>query len=82
MEKGCFSNGKSLCFGADSFGCGGAKRYLDYTTEVMPGFEYFLSCGIEGRIEGERYKITPEMDESSLITPSWAKVRGRLNFNE
>jgi hypothetical protein len=46
-------NGKSICFMADSLGCGGAKRYLGYATEVMPGFEYFLSCGIEGRIEGK-----------------------------
>lgn len=54
-------NAKSLCFRADSFGCGGAKRYLGYAKEVMPGFEYFLSCGIEGRIEGERYKKSPEI---------------------
>ncbi|MBW1802768.1 MAG: DUF169 domain-containing protein, partial [Deltaproteobacteria bacterium] len=54
-------NGRSLCFGADSLGCGGAKRYLGYAAEIMPGFEYFLSCGIEGRVEGERYKKSPEI---------------------
>ena len=27
----------------------------------MPEFEYFLSCGIQGRMEGERYKKTPEI---------------------
>lgn len=53
--------GNSLCFEADSIGCGGAKRYLGYAPEIMPGFEYFLSCGIEGKIEGERYKKTPEI---------------------
>lgn len=55
-------NGQALCFGAESFGCGGAKRYLGYTQEMsMPNFEYFLSCGIEGEMEGERYKKSPEI---------------------
>lgn len=27
----------------------------------MPNFEYFLSCGIPGKLEGERYKKSPEM---------------------
>jgi len=27
----------------------------------MKNFEYFLSCGIPGRLEGERYKKTPEL---------------------
>ena len=54
-------SGDSLCFNADSIGCEGGKRYLGYTQEMMPGFEYFLSCGIEGKMEGERYKKTPEI---------------------
>jgi uncharacterized protein (DUF169 family) len=53
--------GKSLCFGADSLGCFGAKRYLGYMKEIMPNFEYFLSCGIPGELEGERYKKSPEI---------------------
>ncbi len=54
--------GQSLSFGGDSFGCSGAKRYLGYTQEMsMPNFEYFLSCGIEGKMEGERYKKSPEI---------------------
>ncbi len=59
-------NGQSLCFGASSIGCPGAKRYLGYATEIMPGFEYFLSCGIEGRIEGERYKKSPEIVKETM----------------
>ena len=53
--------GESLCFEHDSVGCGGGKRYLGFEPEIGPGFEYFLSCGIEGRMEGERYKKTPEI---------------------
>jgi len=28
---------------------------------MRPNFEYFLSCGIPGEMEGERYKRSPEM---------------------
>jgi hypothetical protein len=53
--------GKSLSFGTKSIACFGGKRYLGFSQELMPGFEYFLSCGIPGKIEGERYKKTPEL---------------------
>ncbi|MBM4159356.1 MAG: hypothetical protein FJ216_11345 [Ignavibacteria bacterium] len=54
-------NGKSLYFDKNSLPCGGAKRYLGYEKKLMPNFEYFLSCGIPGKMEGERYIRTPEM---------------------
>ncbi len=53
--------GASLYFGAETIGCFGGKRYLGFGGELMPDFEYFLSCGIEGQLEGERYKKTPEL---------------------
>jgi uncharacterized protein (DUF169 family) len=53
-------NGRSMVYNSDALGCAGAKRYLGYTEKVRPGFEYFLSCGND-KIEGERYKRTPEM---------------------
>ena len=53
--------GKSLYFDAESIGCFGGKKYLGFTTKVMENFEYFLSCGIPGKLEGERYKKTPEL---------------------
>jgi len=53
--------GASLSYGAEALGCGGAKRYLGYSAEAMPNFDYFLSCGIPGELEGERYIRTPEM---------------------
>jgi hypothetical protein len=53
--------GESISFGPESITCGGAKRYLGYAAEVRPNFEYFLSCGIPGEMEGERYKKTPEI---------------------
>jgi hypothetical protein len=53
--------GHSLCFEAASVGCGGGQRYLGFTQELAPNFEYFLSCGIPGKMEGERYKKSPEL---------------------
>jgi uncharacterized protein (DUF169 family) len=53
--------GASLCFNIDSMGCPGGRRYVGFTQEIMPNFEYFLSCGIPGKLEGERYKKTPEL---------------------
>jgi len=58
--------GRLLCFDAQSIGCFGGKRYTGFADEVMPGFEYFLSCGIPGKLEGERYKKTPEMVKSFI----------------
>lgn len=53
--------GKSIYLEGDSVGCPGGRRYLGFSQRIMPGFEYFLSCGIPGKIEGERYKKTPEL---------------------
>ena len=53
--------GESMAYDVDGVGCPGGKRYLGFADELMPDFEYFLSCGIPGKIEGERYKKTPEM---------------------
>lgn len=53
--------GESLCFDAGSIGCFGGKRYAGFSTGAMPNFEFFLSCGIAGKLEGERYKKTPKL---------------------
>ncbi len=51
--------GASLRFDTDSIGCAGGKRYTGFKEELRPGFEYFLSCGLPGKFEGERYKKSP-----------------------
>jgi len=58
--------GASLLFGADSIGCSGGKRYTGFSDELSPNFEYFLSCGIPGKLEGERYKKSPELVKDML----------------
>ncbi len=54
-------NGRSMCFNIESIGCFGGKKYLGFTEKLRPNFEYFLSCGIPGKLEGERYKKSPEL---------------------
>ena len=46
--------------------CGGAKRYLGFAPGLRENFEYFLSYGIEGVMEGERYKKSPEIVKQLL----------------
>jgi hypothetical protein len=58
--------GTSLCLSAETIGCGGGKRYLGFARELMPDFEYFLSCGIPGKLEGERYKKSPELVREAI----------------
>ena len=62
--------GKSIYFDAESLKCG--QRYLGFSKEIRPTLRYFLSCGVPGKIRGERYSKTPEMvDEFIKNTPSF-----------
>jgi hypothetical protein len=70
--------GIPLCFEAASIGCSGGKRYLGFTRDVMPGFEYFLSCGIPGKLEGERYKKSPELVKE--MQKNWPEFRSPHRF--
>jgi hypothetical protein len=64
--------GRAFCFDAESIGCFGGKKYLGFREEIRPDFAYFLSCGIPGKVEGERYKKTPELvAESVKLAPSF-----------
>ena len=69
--------GKSLCFDVDAIGCGGGKRYLGFTEGIRPKFEYFLSCGIPGEMEGERYKKTPDivLEAMKILPPFKAPAK-------
>lgn len=52
--------GETLAFNNSNMGCAGGKRYCGFSNTIRPGFEYFLSYGIEGEMEGERYKNHPD----------------------
>lgn len=52
--------GKTVYFDKTHFGCPGGAYYMGFRETPMPNIEYFLSCGISGEMEGERYIKTPE----------------------
>lgn len=70
-------DGQSFAFDVDSVGCPGGKRYLGFSDKLAPNFEYFLSCGIPGKLEGERYKKSPEMVKEYLKHAPPVKAPGR-----
>ncbi|NWF91696.1 MAG: DUF169 domain-containing protein [Syntrophaceae bacterium] len=63
---------KTVFFDKDHFGCPGGAYYMGFRDMPMPNIEYFLSCGIAGEMEGERYIKTPE-----LAREFFAKMRPR-----
>ena len=71
-------DGNSLCFDAVSIGCPGGKRYLGFAEGIMPGFEYFLSYGIPGRLEGERYCKSPELVKEIMKSTPTFQAPGRF----
>jgi hypothetical protein len=58
--------GYSFVYDARTPGCSGGKRYTGFSKSLRPKFEYFLSCGIPGELEGERYKKSPQLVEAYL----------------
>jgi uncharacterized protein (DUF169 family) len=59
-------DGYSFVYDAHTPGCSGGKRYSGFSENLRPKFEYFLSCGIPGELEGERYKKSPQLVEEYL----------------
>ena len=68
--------GKTVCFDINTIGCGGGKRYLGFDSKLAPNFEFFLSYGIPGKLEGERYKKTPELVKEYLKNQKPSKAPG------
>jgi hypothetical protein len=59
-------NGETLRLSSKSIGCPGGCRYTGFTQTMSSDFEYFLSCGIPGKFEGERYKKSPELVREAM----------------
>ena len=69
--------GKSMSFPAEAIGCFGGKRYLGFAQKVMPNFDYFLSCGIPDKLEGERYKKSPTLVNQAMLHQQPFQAPGR-----
>ncbi len=59
--------GFPFVYDAHTPGCSGGKRYTGFSHSLRPDFEYFLSCGIPGELEGERYKRDPALVSQYLL---------------
>jgi len=62
--------GHTLAYHAKSPGCPGGKRYTGFVQKLRPDFEYFLSCGIPGEMEGDRYEQCPQLVREYLAQHS------------
>lgn len=69
--------GTPYVYDAHTPGCPGGKRYTGFAQALRPNFEYFLSCGIPGKMEGERYKQSPELVEAYLAQHPSFEAPGR-----
>lgn len=52
---------ETVYFDKNHFGCPGGAYYMGFRETPRPNIEYFLSYGIPGEMEGERYIKTPEL---------------------
>ncbi len=60
--------GETAYFDAGHTGCFGGSYYMGFRPVSLPKIEYFLSCGIPGEMEGERYIKTPELAREYFAT--------------
>lgn len=70
--------GRSLAFDVNSIGCPGGRKYCGFTDSIRGNFEYFLSYGIPGKLNGERYVKSPEMVKQIMDQAPAFKAPGRL----
>ena len=61
LLKKARKKGKTVYFDKSHFGCAGGGYYMGLLESPRPNIEYFLSCGIPGQMEGERYIKMPEL---------------------
>jgi uncharacterized protein (DUF169 family) len=59
--------GATVYFDKSHFGCPGGAYYMGFLESPRPNLEYFLSCGIQGEMEGERYVKTPELAKEFIV---------------
>jgi len=73
-------DGRSFSFDANSIGCFGGRRYLGFAERLRSDFEYFLSCGIPDKMEGERYKNKKSPELVKKIMANWPTFKAPKRF--
>jgi hypothetical protein len=75
--------GFPFVYDAHTSGCSGGKRYTGFSRSLHPNFEYFLSCGIPGELEGERYKRDPALVNQYILQhPPFEAPASHLVFKQ
>ena len=59
-------NERSLCFNVESIECPGGKINLGYSGEVRADYDYVMSTGIPGKVEGKHYKKSPQIIREAI----------------
>lgn len=58
------SKGRIVVFDEKTYGCEGGATGIGFKRFELGFIEHFLSTGIDGKVEGEYYKKTPELAKS------------------
>jgi len=77
LLKRARQKGETVYFDEEHVGCFGGAYYMGFRTTMMPKIEYFLSCGIPGELEGERYVKDPETALKYIASMKPLKAKGK-----
>ena len=69
--------GETVYFDAEHVGCFGGGYYMGFQATARQNIEYFLSCGIPGEMEGERYIKNPETAREYFASVQPRKAPGK-----
>ncbi len=70
--------GETVFFDTDHTGCFGGAYYMGFRDQARPNIEYFLSCGIPGEMDGERYIKTPGLAREYFSAVKPRKAPGKF----
>ncbi|MGE5190406.1 MAG: DUF169 domain-containing protein [Gemmatimonadota bacterium] len=74
------AEGRPVALSAAHHGCPGGGYYLGFLGAPREGIEHFLSCGIPGKMEGERYLKTPELARARIAQAPVRPAPGKFGL--
>lgn len=74
------AEGRPVAVSATHHGCAGAGYYLGFLAAPREGIGEFLSCGIPGKMDGERYLKTPELARARIAQAPVQTAAGRYGL--
>lgn len=80
LLAGTRADGRPVALSAAHHGCPGGGYYLGFVETPREGIEYFLSCGIPGTLEGERYLKTPGLARARIAHAPVRPAAGRYGL--